>query len=401
MPKKDYYQILEVSKDASPEEIKKSYRSLALKFHPDRNKDPNATDKFKEIGEAYAVLSDESKRRIYNMTGGECDEMGDSEFFGMGEDVDPFMVFNSIFQHHLNSFMNVNYEKEVDLNGLLSAMGGHSGIPFGSSLPGVKIQVHTFPMGGFVHTNDVAFRQGHSPMSVHSFKMNGGNDIREEYDLDSDDEGEVPQLFKHLFGRMEKEKKGKKKKVIKEKVIRERPDDIQITVKVTLKDILKNEKKTITYERMRKKNGEYKMRKRKIDIPIYGKEILFNGDGNEEPDCKEKGHVIIYIEMKKEPNYKRIHEYHLFTFIKIHPDDLDKTIPFKMPDDDSFMIDISNLGEDRICKIIHKGLHTEEEERGDLYIYFDVTKHASRISDEKYDQICKIQICHITEVFDD
>ena len=386
MTKKDYYQILEVSKDASADEIKKSYRSLALKYHPDRNKDVNATEKFKEIGEAYAVLSDESKRRMYDMTGCECDEMGDAEFFGMGQDVDPFMMFNSIFQQHLGNFMNMNYEKEVDLNALLGAMGSHSGMPFGSSLPGVKIQVHTFPMGGFV--------------PVQSFQMDGDH-IHEEYDIDSDDEGEVPQLFKHLFGRMEKEKKVKKKKAIKEKVIRERPDDIQITVKVTLKDILKNEKKTISYERMRKKDGEYKMRKRKIDIPIYGKEILFNGDGNEEPDCKEKGHVIIYIEMKKEPNYKRIHEYDLFTFIKIHPDDLDKSIPFKMPDDDSFMIDISGLDENRFGKIIYKGLHTEEEERGDLYIYFEVTKHASRISDEKYDQIHKIQICHITELFDD
>lgn len=383
--KKDYYQILEVSRDASSEEIKKSYRSLALKYHPDRNKDPDATERFKEIGEAYAVLSDESKKRIYDMTGGECDEMGDAEFFGMGEDVDPFMMFNSIFQQHLDTFMNMRYEKEVDLNGLLNAMGGQSGMPFGTSLPGVKIQVHTFPMGGFV--------------PVQSFQMDGDH-IREEYDLDSEDEGRVPELFKHLFGRMEKEKKVKKKKMIKEKVIRERPDDIQITVKVTLKDILKNEKKTITYERMRKKDGDYKMRKRKIDIPIHGKEILLEGDGHEEADCKEKGNVIISIEMKKEVNYKRIHEYDLFSTVKIHPDDLSSLIPFKMPDDDSFMIDISNLGEDRVCKIIHKGLPSDEE-RGDLYIYVDVTKRASRISNEKYEKIHKIQICHITEVFDD
>lgn len=399
MGKKNYYQILEVSRDASSEEIKKSYRSLALKYHPDRNKDPEATEKFKEIGEAYAVLSDESKKRMYDMTGGECDEMGDAEFFGMGQDVDPFMMFNSIFQQHLGNFMNMNYEKEVDLNALFDAMGGHSGMPFGSSLPGVKIQVHTFPMGGFVHPDNVGWRQGRSPMPVQSFQMDGDH-IREEYDFDSDDEGQVPELFKHLFGRMEKEKKVKKKKMIKEKVIRERPDDIQITVKVTLKDILKNEKKTITYERMRKKDAEYRMRKRKIDIPIHGKEILLEGDGHEEPDCKERGNVMISIEMKKEVNYKRIHEYDLFTTIKIHPEDFDKQIPFKMPDDDSFMIDLSNLGEDRVCKIIHKGLPSDEE-RGDLYIYVDVTKRASRISNEKYEKIHKIQICHITELFDD
>jgi len=69
---KDYYRILEVSKTASPEEIKKAYRKLALKYHPDRNKgDRAAEERFKEINEAYAVLSDPEKRRQYDTFGAE------------------------------------------------------------------------------------------------------------------------------------------------------------------------------------------------------------------------------------------------------------------------------------------------------------------------------------------
>jgi curved DNA-binding protein len=67
---RDYYEVLGVSKNASADEIKKSYRKLALKFHPDRNQgDSSAEAKFKEISEAYAVLSDDEKKKQYDMFG--------------------------------------------------------------------------------------------------------------------------------------------------------------------------------------------------------------------------------------------------------------------------------------------------------------------------------------------
>ncbi len=67
--KKDYYEILGINKNTSKEEIKKAYKTLAKKYHPDLNKNKEAEEKFKEISEAYAVLSDEQKRQTYDQFG--------------------------------------------------------------------------------------------------------------------------------------------------------------------------------------------------------------------------------------------------------------------------------------------------------------------------------------------
>jgi molecular chaperone DnaJ len=67
--KRDYYDILGVDRSATRDQLKQAYRQLALKYHPDRNRDVDATAKFREIAEAYAVLSDDAKRREYDATG--------------------------------------------------------------------------------------------------------------------------------------------------------------------------------------------------------------------------------------------------------------------------------------------------------------------------------------------
>ena len=67
--KRDYYEVLGLGRNATPEQIKQAYRQLALKWHPDRNTTPDATDRFKEVAEAYAVLSDQTKRAQYDATG--------------------------------------------------------------------------------------------------------------------------------------------------------------------------------------------------------------------------------------------------------------------------------------------------------------------------------------------
>lgn len=79
----DFYQTLGVSREASQDEIKKAYRKLAVKYHPDKNSgNPEAEVKFKEVSEAYEVLSDESKRRMYDQYGHDAFKSGGASGFG-------------------------------------------------------------------------------------------------------------------------------------------------------------------------------------------------------------------------------------------------------------------------------------------------------------------------------
>lgn len=99
MAKRDYYEILEVAKSATAEEIKKAYRKVALKYHPDRNQgDKAAEDKFKEAAEAYEVLSDPTKKAKYDQFGHAANDMGGGYGGGgYGNMEDIFRNFGDIF----------------------------------------------------------------------------------------------------------------------------------------------------------------------------------------------------------------------------------------------------------------------------------------------------------------
>jgi len=120
MSGRDYYKILGVSKTSSPEEIKKAYRKLALKFHPDRNKGNKASeDRFKEISEAYAVLSDPEKKKQYDMFGAE----GFQNKFSQ-EDIFRGFDFGNVFREFSSGGRGVNNDLFSQLFG--SAAGGNS-----------------------------------------------------------------------------------------------------------------------------------------------------------------------------------------------------------------------------------------------------------------------------------
>ena len=94
----DYYEILGVSRDATPDQLKKAYRKKAIKYHPDKNPDDKAAEeKFKEASEAYEVLNDPQKRQTYDQLGHEGYTRRGQMGGGGGTHVDPFDIFSQVF----------------------------------------------------------------------------------------------------------------------------------------------------------------------------------------------------------------------------------------------------------------------------------------------------------------
>src|SRR5206468_2992451 len=115
MDKRDYYDVLGVPKGANKDEIKAAYRKLALQFHPDRNKSPEATERFKEVSEAYAILSDDEKRNQYDQFGraGIYERYNPEDIF-RGADFDSIFRdiggFGGIFEQLLRGFGGFGFQ---------------------------------------------------------------------------------------------------------------------------------------------------------------------------------------------------------------------------------------------------------------------------------------------------
>lgn len=310
MNNKNYYEILEVDKYSTQENIKKSYKKLALKYHPDKNNDnEECKKKFQDITEAYSTLSDDEKRKRYDMFGIEENDMDFSE--------DPFKMFNNIFKEHLNQFQNMHYENNIDLGGVIKEL---SGLNFNNlfDIPKVHVEVHS---------------------------MNNRSNIK---DIIND--------FKN-----------EKNKMV-DKVL----DEIIIHENITMREIYNKDKKEISYVKDKFRKGKIVKRKVKLDIDLFDKEIILNGNGNETEN--KKGNVLIYLHNNDE-NFIRINEYDIFHNINVDFKQYysNELLSIKLPNDE--ILYINNCEGNKIIKIKNKGIPYKKEDEylyGDLYCCFSI-----------------------------
>lgn len=147
----DYYAVLRVTKGADEVEIKKSYRKLAIKLHPDKNKHPKASDAFKVIAKAFEVLGDTSKRKLYDMTGRDPDARGGGSAGGGGG-----MPHEHAFRGGRNPFggqFGGQFGQQVDAEDLFNMF-------FGGGMPQGGFQSFQFGNGP---GNGFFFQQGGMP----------------------------------------------------------------------------------------------------------------------------------------------------------------------------------------------------------------------------------------------
>lgn len=204
--KRDFYEILGVTKSATKEELKKAYRKMALKYHPDRNKEADAESKFKEVNEAYEILSNDQKRASYDQFGHQAfdpssgfggsanagrsgpftytytNSGGGPGNFGFGDFSDPFDIFESFFGGG-NPFGRAQQKPHYSLRiKFMEAVKGtqktiiHQGKTYEVKIPigadnGTRIRFNDFDVSIDVLPDETFKRDGYDVFIDHKIKL--------------------------------------------------------------------------------------------------------------------------------------------------------------------------------------------------------------------------------------
>ena len=347
--KRDFYEILGISKKASTEEIKKAYKQMALKYHPDRNKEENATELFKEISEAYSVLSNEDTRKKYDLYGGDSPDFDDLHNAFSQNFANHFFQFTSNFG---NFNANNGDGTEFDIDELLKK----NNFPFPTSFGSIHIKIKKQNGNKKDEINDKM--NGHQTNSERNLLNEIFREYYNEYPDSEVSDSEKSSNSDNILNNMYNMHKHFGKDDEDESVSSTEDSDtdsnggptyemdINYNIKVSLKNIYNKETKNVVITRIRKsnkkelkknskKNGKkqhnkdiYLEKRKKIKIPIYDKELLLENMGNQYKTSF--GNVYITIHTQQNKNFKRINDYDVLTYKHINLNDIYTDIMYEI-----------------------------------------------------------------------
>lgn len=335
---KDFYKTLGISKTATIDEIKKAYKKLALKYHPDKNKSPGAEEKFKDIAEAYEILSDKDKRAKY-------DQFGDSAFTNGGSGFEPGQ------------------------GGFTGGNGGYT---------------YTFTSNNARDTF-AQFFQGQDPFST--FFSNGGGDF------DSDDGGNIGSGgnpfniggFPFSFTSTNLGGAGPRVKQTMGQTNKSKPlkqdAPVERNLEVSLEDIMKGCTKKMKLNRnvYDPSTGQTKREEKIMQINVKpgwksGTKIRFEKEGDRRADSIPAD-VIFIIKDKPHPTFKRENQDIIFTAkVSLKQALTGCNVIVKNLDGKPFELKMKQITPDTVKRIEGQGLpHPKDpSKRGDLIVKFNI-----------------------------